>query len=699
MKSKILSASLIWENMKKQIWLFALIFLAFAFVYPLELFHSFDQWKHYMDLTSAEIMERLLLYIQYSQGNSGLAILTGAALANGIFGFSWLHSRQKTDFYHSLPLRRESLFCNQTVIGILFYLVPEIAAALLGLCICASQGYFTLEIAGTMAGMVALHLLVYLLIYLLVVLAMLLTGNLLVGILGAAGFLVYFPGITYLLEGYKETFFVTHVGSMDGGLSILNMPLVRYGSPLGWYEKIMRDLNAGEAASAAEIIGAVIVCVVLYLLSIWIYKKRSSESTGKAMVFTGFGKVVKFLVEIPASLLVGLLAYQMAPVGGGGLVWFICGLVIGLVLSHSVMEIIYQQDFRKFFRHRLELGIEAVLTAGIVLVFALDITGYDSYLPSQDELAYVSLNQNSLTSENQVILSRDEKNDTLNIQYLYDLPDGGMELQPDEQIYDLLQQFQANREKFQWKEQQIDEEQDIQYIEVMYKLKNGKSVYRNYRVAMDQELQEDMNALWNRVDFRDGMYLDWENKKDYLLSVQWESVDDLQEMSSVGEQGGQEFMDALKKDIENADMNTYMEYPVGKIYFNYGDTKGESKNPPVAATDVYLIYPGFSNVLALLEEKDARVVTSLADENIESVAVHKYGRDSEGLYEESRTEYTSKEDIENLLPYLVYNNYWSFQLPEKDTDYDVEVTRRNSEGTVITSYFTFEKGNVPEEFQ
>ena len=71
-----------------------------------------------------------------------------------------------------------------------------------------------------MAGMVALHLLVYLLIYLLVVLAMLLTGNLLVGILGAAGFLVYFPGITYLLEGYKETFFVTHVGSMDGGLSI-----------------------------------------------------------------------------------------------------------------------------------------------------------------------------------------------------------------------------------------------------------------------------------------------------------------------------------------------------------------------------------------------------------------------------------------------------------------------------------------------
>ena len=88
--------------MKKQIWLFALIFLAFAFVYPLELFHSFDQWKHYMDLTSAEIMERLLLYIQYSLGNSGLAILTGAALANGIFGFSWLHSRQKTDFYHSL---------------------------------------------------------------------------------------------------------------------------------------------------------------------------------------------------------------------------------------------------------------------------------------------------------------------------------------------------------------------------------------------------------------------------------------------------------------------------------------------------------------------------------------------------------------------------------------------------------------------
>lgn len=700
MKSKILSADLIWENMKKQMWLLALIFLAFVFVYPLSLFHSFDQWNNYMDLTTAEITKLLLLFIRVDLANSGFIIVTAAAVANGFFGFLWLHSRQKTDFYHSLPIRREALFWNQIVIGVVFYLVPEIIAALLGLCICASQGYFSMEIVSAMAGTVALHLLAYLLVYVLAILAMLLTGIALVGLLGALGFLVYFPAVTYLLEGYMQTFFTTYMGYSSSAQSFWDRPSVRFGSPIGWYERLMQEMDFRGNVAGSEIIGAVIICVLLFLLALWIYKRRPSESTGKAMVFKGFGKVVKFLVEIPVSLLVGLLAYEMAPYNSR-LPWFVCGLLIGLVLSHGIMEIIYQLDFRKFFKHKLEMGIELALVAVIVVLFATDMTGYDSYLPKQEDLEYVSFSPSALSSEDRVIISRNPEDNSLEVRYAYDVSASFMELQPDDQIYDLLQQFQKKRRQFHWSESYSDEEDlQMKYMEVVYRLKNGKDVYRKYVVAMDQELQADMDMLWNRGDFRNGMYLNWKNwddKKEYLMNIYWESLDDSQELYSANEQGRQEFMDALQKDVQNADMSTYMEYPVGKVQLNYGDL--EIKNPNVIASDSFLIYPGFTNVMNLLEKKGARVVTDLSKEDIQSIVVEKYSIDSTGTYESSEKEYRNKDDIQRLVPDLVYNGYSSFQFPETETDIGAEVTRRNREGDTIVSYFGFVKGKVPEEFQ
>lgn len=690
MKSKIFSASLLWETMKKQIWLFALILLGFLLVYPLRTFQAFDQWKIFMQLSPKDIMVQLDDFICSGLGMYGLAILTAAALANGIFGFWWLHSRQKTDFYHSLPVKRETLFWTQTLVGSLLYLVPEILATLLVLIICASQGYFTMGIVAAAAVIVGLHFLIYLLVYGLTILAMVLTGTTFVGILGAVGFLTYLPAVTYLAEGYQEKFWVTYMG-YDYLDRFLNLLPVRYGSPVTWCANLLWRMESGRRIAGAEILGGAVLCVLLFLLALWIYRKRPSESAGKPMVFSGFGKAVKFLVEVPGALLVGILAYQIAP-SGSRLIWFAAGLVLGLLLIHGVMEIIYQMDFRTFFRHRLELGIEAVLVAGIVVFFAADLPGFDTYLPGKDELAYVSFATQSLTGQDQVILEKNEYGE-LEARYQYGLEEGRMQLAPDEEIYTLIEQIRTNAQKFSWKED--TEESDLEYFELLYHLDNGKNVYRRYSVRMNEELHDRMNALWNRQDFRDGIYSDWEDKKAYLVGIRLESAEDMQEVYTLDDAGKEEFLDAMREDIRDADERTYLEQPVGRLYFDYGDPDSYQMN---VGSDSYLLYPGFSRVMRLLKEKDARVVTDLSAENIQKVMVIGYGGEYYGEEggEAREMEYTEKEEFAPLLSHLVSSSYYSFQLPEQEPGYSVEVTRKNSQGEEIIEYYGFEKGYVPE---
>ena len=56
-----------------------------------------------------------------------------AAFCLGMTGYHYLYSREKTDFYHSLPLKRERIFFVPYVSGILIFAVPYLINLLLAL--------------------------------------------------------------------------------------------------------------------------------------------------------------------------------------------------------------------------------------------------------------------------------------------------------------------------------------------------------------------------------------------------------------------------------------------------------------------------------------------------------------------------------------------------------------------------------------
>ena len=62
--------------------------------------------------------------------------------------------------------------------------------------------------------------------------------------------------------------------------------------------------------------------------------------------------------------------------------WAVFGAVMGALISHCVIEVIYHFDFKKLFAHWPQLILAAALSMALFFSFRFDWWGYDSYLPA-----------------------------------------------------------------------------------------------------------------------------------------------------------------------------------------------------------------------------------------------------------------------------------------------------------------------------
>lgn len=97
---------------------------------------------------------------------------------------------------------------------------------------------------------------------------------------------------------------------------------------------------------------------------------------------------IKILLVVPVTILMCLLFWNMYYESLG---WAAFGFVFALFISHGIIEILYNFDFRKLFANPVHLGISAVLALAVIGVFRYDLTGYDSYLPSEEKFQSASV--------------------------------------------------------------------------------------------------------------------------------------------------------------------------------------------------------------------------------------------------------------------------------------------------------------------
>ncbi|MDR1765351.1 MAG: substrate-binding domain-containing protein [Lachnospiraceae bacterium] len=333
--------------------------------------------------------------------------------------FFFLNSRSKVDFYHSMPIRRPRLFAVHFLSGMFIIVAPYVVCAALSLVIgllggaagaaavasgaagaAGAVGTAATSAAGSAlggAGGVAIaagsvargvlslvarwalgivfHLVYAWLLYGVASCAALLTGNVVIGLFGVGVFYAYFPAFIAIINGMFSEYFRTYYSYgptwMDAAM--------RKVSPLSAYVLASTRAVAGEIVLGGVV--ALVAGAVFTVLGMALYVKRPSEGAGKALVFP----ISKPLIRIPLVVLAALsLSSVFHAIAGEGLGMPVFGLALGGVLSHGIIESIYNWDVRRALRNWPQLAGCLVAVLAVLAVFYFDIFGYDRYIPRKD---------------------------------------------------------------------------------------------------------------------------------------------------------------------------------------------------------------------------------------------------------------------------------------------------------------------------
>lgn len=482
MTSKISFSKLVRDEYKKLTWLTALMSLVFGLLIPFRVMmvmalSSSDYKVEWVG--SAARMEELTK-VFWSQIGFGHFENTFFILCAGSFcalcAFSYLHSAVKLDFYHSLPLKRETLFAVRGLSSILTFIVPYVICQLLGLLAGIPYGVDVASGAAEQMAATGQGILFYLAGYTGALLALMLTGKMLTTIFAVGVFGCYIPALWLLMLVLVELFLNT---SMMEETVLTNFSnVLQYSSP--WALSACQGINinretpkglTGYWPDSSGISVLLLMIIALFLISLLLYRRRRTERAGSALAFRHTEMPVKLALVIPSAVAAGVMGYAIFQ----SVIWAFVFIVLFGALFCMIMEFIYRWDIRLVLAHKGQMVLAILAAVLIFCGFRYDLAGYNSYLPKQEEIEAMAVLDGNTNygynvdgrwlTDNREILDYLE---TDQVEPLYRIAECGVEL---ERAADAFTEFEYSGNYW--------------FVYVKYHLKSGKEIYRQYQVNAD----------------------------------------------------------------------------------------------------------------------------------------------------------------------------------------------------------------------
>lgn len=489
MKSGISWGKLLHQFWKRQTWVFALsctgAFLSWPVLFMMQLSNLEETYaRQGYRLPLKEWLSRAVCN-SLGSGMHGCVIAFGAvvvAVLAAWSGFAVLHSREKTDLLHGLPVRREKVFALKTVIAALDIAVPAAAGCLCVLILAAARGLMSGELIAAALRAACVCFVYGMATWATAALAMLLTGQLLVGALGTAVLVGIGPLLALLCKSYAETFYSTYYPASR----FTEGALWRYTSP------VLGALYA--AASGSPLLPAAALTVLLLALALAVYRIRPSEAAGRAMAFRlpaeGIAVVLCFTGAITSGIFFRTAGWTQSDP------WFVFGLCFGLALVWAVVRVIYSMDIRRVFTHGATLALAAALTCAFVAYFRLDLAGFDAYLPVRDSVRSIAV----LPGAEYEMLDS-------SVKWQSRLEHTGLGC--DDALYAFLTKLTAEHEKNGDGSTELpDNGKPTDYrvpVVVRVELENGRWYTRCYWMRFS-DVSEEMASLYGREAYLDALY-------------------------------------------------------------------------------------------------------------------------------------------------------------------------------------------------
>ena len=223
MTLKISCIKLIREDIRHRGWFAALTCILLVFMMPvcaLLYISSFadgaSPYYAYDDL--ARLFPGLL---NGHTGQALMVVIVVLAVLAALTGFSYIHSKEKLDFYHALPVKRTRWFASVYLSGLLIFLVPYAVCSVLTVAAGAAEGIMTADLALRCAQAALGGILAYFIIYNTCVFAVMLTGRTVTGLLASLIVLVYPSLVLSMLYTLQTTFFKSYYPTSSSAFEIL----------------------------------------------------------------------------------------------------------------------------------------------------------------------------------------------------------------------------------------------------------------------------------------------------------------------------------------------------------------------------------------------------------------------------------------------------------------------------------------------
>lgn len=587
------------ENQKRRIWVWIVAFLMWLLNYVGVLTVYLSRIKYwYGEGAYRNLEEFQKAFVQAAQDALGFQeslFITVAisAVIIGHQGFAYLNDRRKVDMYHSVPVSKKRRFFVIYVNGIIIYLTAALFSLVIGTVVAAKQGAVTGSVLAVIGIAFVWNLIWFLVIYHTMILAVMLTGNNFVALCAFAVLSVYEYILYSCISTFKYNFFER-----------VNDYYVPFGTKLSvlddyinhTYELKSMSKPQEMAQAALPYLGKwVILALVLFIAAYVCYNKRMSEAAGKAIAFRKIKPVIKILVVVEVSMIVGGIVRDAAYEND---MLMLTGMIVGAVICCAVMEVIYEFDLKCILHHWISSCAAVLCVLAVFCIFKFDLLGYDSYVPDADQVESVLFEPNAdygnYWNEELEYVSRNS--------YLME----HMHITAVEDVLTLARKDQ---------QESYESMNDPRRVEVVYHLKSGRDVERTFWVDFDNPANEELlNHIIGSKEYREGMYQIVQDDA-FCDKVKTITYSNGCVSNALPLEDAETLREAYLKDLEQMDFSLLRKnFACGTITFG----------TPNYMSIEYPVYDTYSNVISYLKERGVYYPVWLDAENIASIRVTNY---------------------------------------------------------------------------
>ncbi|MBE6903553.1 MAG: ABC transporter permease [Ruminococcaceae bacterium] len=304
-------------------------------------------------------------------------------LSSNIFGF--LNKRKASDFYHSIPNTRSSIFISFSS-AVLSWLLIMIVCA-----VCASALFYTISPADTLStffifGNILFFFVGSLLVFSATVLAMSITGTLLSNFI-LTGLVMFFPRFIIMLFSFVVNRLTLITTSSDLSFFTNSKVNIPFNTIYGF---LFVDADSIIFFELPSLIYTFVVAVIYLAIACLLFNKRKSETAQKSAPNKTLQHIYRCLLTIPLSLAIPVTFLLEKNIDSSTFI-SACIIALGCLIIYFSYELICTKSFKALLAAAPVLL--AIVMFDVIFAFSALLTQQNvlSFQPTAQEIKGVYL--------------------------------------------------------------------------------------------------------------------------------------------------------------------------------------------------------------------------------------------------------------------------------------------------------------------